>query len=373
MAASAESLEALRQEMIALRMQFDSVAPKFATYDMMLHANEPWKKTVEKLLTDQDQKQDAVVASLKDLYEKADSSIREINVKLRDHLPKAGSGGAGPEKKWQMTRLKDLDPSIFSGKEEEWSRWQDEVEDYADAYQTGLRQALEMAADQKVPITEKTFKENGWAREWDEMEPVIKLLKRKTVPKTEARNIVMCAEPNGFEAWRTLALRYQPNGSIRRLQEIAELTALQSTRCKTAAETALIVLEVDRRKRIIEQIGGQLPSNDILVGVLWATMDAGTRTHVSSKIADVSEVTYPELRQAIGVHTNLVSATSRGPTAMDIGAIEDSSPRLPETPATDSGGLVSRMAPPISGPWTRVAGPSTTKVTRSTGTSTHSP
>ena len=78
----------------------------------------------------------------------------------------------------------------------------------------------------------------------------------KTTPKTEPRNIIMCAEPNGFEAWRALALRYQPNGSIRRLKEIGELTALQSKRCNTAAETALIVLEVDRRKRIIEQTGG---------------------------------------------------------------------------------------------------------------------
>ena len=67
-------------------------------------------------------------------------------------------------------------------------------------------------------------------------------------------------------------------------------------------------------------------------------MDPGARTFVSSKIADVMDVTYADLRQAIGVHTNLVSATSRGPTAMDIGAIEDSSPRLPEAPATDNGG-----------------------------------
>ena len=234
-----------------------------------------------------------VTVSLQDLNSKADHAIKEINVKLRDLLPAEGSGGSsGGGKKWLMTRLKDLDPGTFTGKEEEWPRWKDEIEDYAEAFQPGLKHALEMSADYKGVVTEKVFMDGGWAAEWPAMEQVYTLLKRKTVPNSEARRIVLCAEPNGFEAWRTLALRQQPNGSIRRLKEIAELIALQTKRCKIAAETALIVLEVDRRKRIIEQIGGQLPSNEILVGVLWSSMDPGARSHVSGEIAEVSEVTY---------------------------------------------------------------------------------
>ena len=139
---------------------------------------------------------------------------------------------------------------------------------------------------------------------------------------SEARKIINCVPRGcGFEAWRNLTLRYEPQSSIRRMKEIAELTSLQNKRCKNAAETSLIVLEVDRRKRLIEDIGGQVPSNDILVSVLWCAMGPNTRSHVSVKL-DVETVEYPLLRQAVNAHTSLVGATSsRTPTAMDIGPI----------------------------------------------------
>ena len=102
---------------------------------------------------------------------------------------------------------------------------------------------------------------------------------------------------------------------------ISELTQLQNKRCKNAAEKNLIVVEVDRRKRTIEDIGGQVPHYDILVSVLWCAMDAGTRSHVSGKL-DVNEVVYCDLKQAVCLHTNLAAATStRPPTAMDISSI----------------------------------------------------
>ena len=115
------------------------------------------------------------------------------------------------------------------------------------------------------------------------------------------------------------------------MKEIAELNALQNKRCKNAAETSLILLEVDRRKRLIEEIGGQVPSNDTLVNVLWVSMDPGTKSHVSGKL-DAAEVQYPELKQAIMRYISLLGATSgvgRPSTAMDIGMISS---------CTDAGG-----------------------------------
>ena len=80
----------------------------------------------------------------------------------------------------------------------------------------------------------------------------------------------MCVRENsGYDAWRAFALRFEPQTGMRRMKEIAELTQLQNKLCKNTAETALVVLEVDRRKRLIEEIGGQTPHNDIVVSVLW--------------------------------------------------------------------------------------------------------
>ena len=81
-------------------------------------------------------------------------------------------------------------------------------------------------------------------------------------------------------------------------------------------------MEIDRRKRIIEEIGGAAPGDDTAVGVPWRAMDQATRTHVSSKI-DTHEVEYSDLREAVMRYTSLVRATSasRAPTAMDIWSI----------------------------------------------------
>ncbi len=71
------------------------------------------------------------------------------------------------------------------------------------------------------------------------------LLKRKT--SNEARSIVMCARnENGFEAWRLLLGRFEPQAGIRRMKEMAELMDLRNKRCKNGAETNLVLLEVNR-------------------------------------------------------------------------------------------------------------------------------
>ena len=92
---------------------------------------------------------------------------------------------------------------------------------------------------------------------------------------------------------------------IHRLKELSELNQLQNKRCKNAAETTLILMEVDRWKRIIEEIGGKAPSNDTVIGVLWMAMGPPTRTHVSGKL-DAQEVVYSDLREAVIKHTSLV-------------------------------------------------------------------
>ena len=70
--------------------------------------------------------------------------------------------------------------------------------------------------------------------------------------------------------------RYEPQAGIRRMKEIAELSALQKPRCKNAPETGFVLPEVDRRTGLIEEIGGQVPSNETLANVLWIAMGPGT-------------------------------------------------------------------------------------------------
>ena len=68
------------------------------------------------------------------------------------------------------------------------------------------------------------------------------------------------------------------------MKEIAELSALQNKRCKNAQETSLILLDIERRKKLIEAAGGSPPSDDTLVSVLWMAMDPASRKHISSQM-----------------------------------------------------------------------------------------
>ena len=88
----------------------------------------------------------------------------------------------------------------------------------------------------------------------------------------------------------------------------------------------MVLLELDRRHRLIAEIGGDPPSNDTLVNVLWMTMDPGSRSHISGKIDAASNVKFQEMKEAIMKHATLVGATSGGgvsksTTAMDVSSI----------------------------------------------------
>ena len=121
-----------------------------------------------------------------------------------------------------------MDPAEFSGKEEELLSWKEETEDYVDAVHPGRKQALSLASQVKSQATDRLHV-NLTEEEWNLRYNLFMLFKRKA--SGEARSLVMCVyHQNGYEAWRLLIGRYEPQAGIRRMKEIAELIALQNKR-----------------------------------------------------------------------------------------------------------------------------------------------
>ena len=83
---------------------------------------------------------------------------------------------------------------------------------------------------------------------------------------------------------------------------------LQNKRCNNTAETAMIILEIDRRKRIIAEIGGRAPGEDVCQNILWLSMDPTTRAHVTGKV-DMDAVSFVDLRQVVQSFCNLIAST----------------------------------------------------------------
>ena len=168
-----------------------------------------------------------------------------------------------------------MEPAEFTGKDEEVLRWKESM---------GLQQVLNIVAKTRSQVTDRT-QLSVTEEEWNLSNDIFVLLKRKTVG--EARVMVTCvSRDSGFEAWRLLVGRFEPQAGIKRMREVADLMALQNKRCKNAAETFLLLLEIDRRQKLIAEIGGTPVGEEMLVNVLWMAMDPSTRSHVSRKLGD---------------------------------------------------------------------------------------
>ena len=81
-------------------------------------------------------------------------------------LESAGSGpslGAGKAKeKWQLSVPKDMQPSEFTGKEEEWKRWKEEMEDYIEAAHTGMKLVLKITTKGSEEVLNTDFQKAGF-------------------------------------------------------------------------------------------------------------------------------------------------------------------------------------------------------------------
>jgi hypothetical protein len=181
--------------------------------------------------------------------------------------------------------------------------------------------------------------------DWELRHEVYKLLKRKTDANTDARKIVECVEQsNGFECWRLLGVRYEPQAGMKRLAELGELMSLRDKRCKNTHETALIVLELDRRKKIIAMAGGKPPDEDVTINILWMSMDPSTKAHVTGKV-DMDSVSYAELRQIVQSYTNLINSPSGRGKDDGVVPMDISSMSIPGRGCNASAVLSTRTVP----------------------------
>ena len=117
----------------------------------------------------------------------------------------------------------------------------------------------------KYELAHQMLKERAKGNLRDEL---YKVLKRKTEATSEARKIVGCVEHNnGNEAWRLLGVRYEAQGGLRRMRDLIALTQLMQKKCKSANETAGILLEIDRMRKRTTESGGTV-DDDMLVTTL---------------------------------------------------------------------------------------------------------
>ena len=99
-------------------------------------------------------------------YSNRQDTLNAQMISLVDEIGQLEKGGVGQssnaaraKEKWQLTRPKDMDPAFLFGKGDEWMKWKEEMEDYVDAVQMGLKDVLGRAASLKSQLLERTQKD----------------------------------------------------------------------------------------------------------------------------------------------------------------------------------------------------------------------
>ena len=118
------------------------MVPKIRSYDDLLkqketlqQENAAWRAKVEEEFVKHNNEHAKTVEHLKWFHGQTEDSLQKANDKLtlldsRNIGPMADTSERGEKSKWSLTRPKDMDPGVFSGKEEEWPRWKEALEDF---------------------------------------------------------------------------------------------------------------------------------------------------------------------------------------------------------------------------------------------------
>ena len=120
--------------------------------------NNSWKKEVQDRIVEMGVKQAIANADFNAFYHKVEASLTEAHARTAELT---AIGGKGKGSKWELSRPNDIGPSYFGGKEEDWAKWKEELEDYADAVHGGLQYALSITLKISEEVTEDFLKQVG--------------------------------------------------------------------------------------------------------------------------------------------------------------------------------------------------------------------
>ena len=130
-------------------------------------------------------------------------------------------------------------------------------------------------------------------------------------------------EENGFQAWRALHQRFGPSVAAKQGRVMCDLSAMVAKPAKTTSETRALVVELERRIRLAEDVTGDVLGDGHVKSILAAVLDPVTRAHTSAYQG--VGTSYQELKRVVleFANNNLANTSSvnkpSGPDPMQIG------------------------------------------------------
>ena len=212
--------------------------------------------------------------------------IYEAFQKLEERMKGMGSGEPGErrDKEHYYIPTKILVPEAYRGDLSKWKQWKEDIEDYLDTVNKGMKSFLREV--EQVPGVVTTDFVNrrthiyGHKVTGDKVQ-VWRALKKLTTE--EARRVISSVtEEDGFAAWKRLIENFEKGLEARIGVALADLSNMVTKPAKTPNETRILITELENKKKVVEEMQtdkvGDLHFRSLMLGIL----DPTTRQHTAS-------------------------------------------------------------------------------------------
>ena len=263
---------------------------------------EELQNTVKKL----SEEMDKVTRYMKEKSEREISTEHNINevkieiAKLKDAQPQhhQANGSKG------YLQVKNLTPKTFGEKPEEWRTWKEDLEDFMDTINPGMKAFLKAIAAEGEVIN------NEWKEEKrleyndkiiDDEVQVWRTLKALTTGEAKKLILAVKAE-DGYKAWQKMHQRFEQSLAAKQGTVLAEFTGMITRPSKNPTETKKLITEIEQNMKKVEDTTGteidQNHAKSILIGIL----DPITRQHTAMRHGQ--DVSFEELKRIVLEFTN---------------------------------------------------------------------
>ena len=325
MATVQEKITQIEDELIQLRASMNEQAKnleeqKIAFTDGVNLEFTKHKLAMQEIVDSARKEFEKIQGDVQSLYQETKGAMEVVENRLTT-LEKASKGAnAGGSMKGYIP-IKNMVPKVYGEKPDEWRQWQDDVMDYLDSINPGMREMLKDIEIASQPV------DRDWAKMKTDTygdkvtgDSVAVWRALKALTESEARKVVTnVRSEDGFRAWQKLHMRFGPSLAAKQGLVLAELSGMITKPAKNPSETRNLVTELERKVKTVEDITGEEVSDGHIKSVLVGILDPMTKQHTAMHHG--CKHTAEDLKRVVLEFVNNVAGVAgMGGDAMQVGS-----------------------------------------------------
>ena len=216
--------------------------------------------------------------------------------------------------------IKNLIPKEYKDHGDGWRQWQDDLLDFLDCSNAGMRSFLKDVEAQTEDLKDEwmqVMKDKYGAKVTEDSVQVWRALKSLT--GGEARKVIMSVKnEDGFKAWQKLHMHFGPSLSAKQGMALADFSGMVAKPATKPGETKSLITELERRMKMVEEVTGELISDNHVKSVLVGILDPMTRQHTAMHHG--GNTGYEKLERVVLEFTNNVAGSD---SAMQVDQIAE--------------------------------------------------